>query len=226
MGSRQLLILILAAALAACSPAPAEPPPLDSMATVVAATLSALAPAADSATEIPVASTLPEPSPAAPASAPIVRVAYTNAGNIWLAEGDAPPAQLTSSGAAENVWISDDGQKVVFTRRPSADGPVEIRAVNRDGSGETVLVGSDAWNGLYGHASFVFNDLQSMDFIPGTHQLLLNTRGVPEGPGLARYNDLLQLDADSGALASLRAPGSRGRFPDLPGRAETRLDPA
>ena len=226
MGSRQLLILILAAALAACSPAPAEPPTLDSMATVVAATLSALAPAADSTTEIPVASTLPEPSPAAPASPPIVRVAYTNAGNIWLAEGDAPPAQLTSSGAAENVWISDDGQKVVFTRRPSADGPVEIRAVNRDGSGEAVLATGDTWNGLYPHEIFLFNDLQKMGFIPGTHRLLLNTRGVPEGPGLARYNDLLQLDADSGALTSLRAPGSRGRFPDLPGRAETRLDPA
>ncbi len=212
MGSRQLLILILAAALAACSPAPAEPPTLNSMATVVAATLSALAPAADSATEIPVASTLPEPSPAAPASPPVVRVAYTNAGNIWLAEGDAPPAQLTSSGAAENVWISDDGQKVVFTRRPSADGPVEIRAVNRDGSGETVLVPGETWNGLYPHEIFLFNDLQTMDSIPGTHQLLLNTRGVPEGPGLARYNDLLQLDADSGALTSLRAPEAGGDF--------------
>jgi hypothetical protein len=212
MGSRLLLVLVLAAALAACSQVPAEPPSVDSMATVVAATLSALAPASVSSTEVPSVATPPEPSPAAPASPPIVRVAYTNAGNIWLAEGDAPPVQLTSSGAAENVWISDDGQKVVFTRRPAVDGPVEIRAVNRDGSGEALLAASDAWNGLYDHASFVFNDLQNMGFVPGTHRLLLNTRGVPEGPGLARFNDLLQLDADSGALTSLRAPEAGGDF--------------
>ena len=212
MGSRLLWVFVLAAALAGCSPTPAEPPSDDSMATVVAATLSALAPAAVSPTEIPTVSTPTDPAPAAPASPPQVRVAYTNAGNIWLAEGDSPPAQLTSSGAAENVWISDDGQKLVFTRRPTADGPAEIRAVNRDGSGETVLAPGETWNGLYPHEIFLFNDLQTMDFIPGTHQLLLNTRGVPEGPGLARYNDLLRLDADSGALTSLRAPETGGDF--------------
>jgi hypothetical protein len=92
------------------------------------------------------------------------------------------------------------------------DGPVEVRAVNRDGSGETVLASTDTWNGLYAHEDFLFNDLQLMDYIPGSHQLLLNTRGVPEGPGLARYNDLLRLDADSGALTALRPPGSGGDF--------------
>lgn len=212
MGSRHALILMLAAALAACSQVPADTPSVDSMATQVAATLSALTPVAHSPTEMPPASTLPEPTPAAPASPPVVRVAYTHAGNIWLAEGDAPPTQLTSSGSAENVWLSDDGQKVVFTRRPAVDGPVEVRAVNRDGSGETVLAPGDTWNGLYALEGFLFNDLQMMDFIPGTHRLLLNTRGVPEGPGLARKNDLLLLDADTGALTTLRLPGSGGDF--------------
>ena len=211
MRSKLLVVLILAA-LAACSQGPAEPASLDSMATQVAATLTALTPVAHSASEIAPTSESPEPTPAAPASVPIVRIAYTDGGNVWLAEGDAPPTQLTSTGAAENVWISDDGQKVVFTRRPAADGPAEIRAVNRDGSGETVLAGGETWNGLYPHEAFLFNDLQTMGFIPGTHQLLLNTRGVPEGPGLARYNDLLRLDADSGALTSLRAPEAGGDF--------------
>jgi hypothetical protein len=114
--------------------------------------------------------------------------------------------------AVRRTFDLNDGQKIVFTRRPTADGPAEIRAVNRDGSGETVLAPGETWNGLYPHEIFLFNDLQTMDFIPGTHQLLLNTRGVPEGPGLARYNDLLRLDADSGALTSLRAPETGGDF--------------
>jgi len=148
MRSLLLSVFVLAGVLAGCSPAPAEPPSDGSMATVVAATLSALAPAAESTAEIPTVSTPSDPAPAAPASPPQVRVAYTDAGNIWLAEGDTPPAQLTSSGAAEDVWISDDGQKIVFTRRPTVDGPAEIRAVNRDGSGETVLAPGETWNGL------------------------------------------------------------------------------
>lgn len=211
MRSKPLVVVILAA-LAACSQVPVEPASLDSMATQVAATLSALTPASHSATELAPTSASPDPTPAAPASPPIVRIAYTNGGNVWLAEGDAPPVQLTSSGAVENVWISDDGEKVAFTRRPAADGPAEIRAVNRDGSGEILLAAADTWSGLYPHELFLYNDLQMTGFIPGTHQLLLNTRGVAEGPGLARYNDLLRLDAESGALISLRAPEAGGDF--------------
>jgi len=204
-----VLGLGLAILLAGCSGASTETPSVEAMATQVAATLTALTPIAHGATEAPPTAGPPEPTPSPP---PVLRIAFTNGGNVWLAEGEAPAFQLTSSGSAEQVWISSDGQKVVFTRRPAMDGPVEVRAVNRDGSGETVLASTDTWNGLYAHEDFLFNDLQLMDYIPWSHQLLLNTRGVPEGPGLARYNDLLRLDADSGALTALRPPGSGGDF--------------
>jgi hypothetical protein len=209
MMMKRVLVLGLAILLVGCSGASTETASVEAMATQVAATLTALTPIAHGATEVPPTAGLPEPTPLPP---PVLRIAFTNGGNVWLAEGDAPAFPLTSSGNAEQVWISSDGQKVVFTRRPAVDGPVEVRAVNRDGSGETVLASTDAWNGLYAHADFLFNDLQQMDFIPGTHRLLLNTRGVPEGPGLMRYNDLLRLDADSGALTPLRAPESGGDF--------------
>jgi len=212
MPSKQLLITLLALALAACGAPTVEAPSVDAMATQVASTLTAMAPVAHGVTESPPTAAVPGPAEAPPAAPPVLRIAYTSAGNIWLAEGDAPPIQLTTSGSAEQVRISSDGQKIVFTRRPAADGPAEVRAVNRDGSGEALLAPAGVWTGLYPTDGLLFNDLQQFDFIPGTHQLLLNTRGVPEGPGLMRYDDLLRLDADSGALTTLRAPEAGGGF--------------
>jgi hypothetical protein len=212
MPGKQLLISLLALALAACGVPTVGAPSVDAMATQVASTLTAMAPVAHSVTESPPASFAPEPTVAPPPAPLVLRIAYTSAGNVWLAEGDAPPVQLTTSGSAEQVRISSDGQRIVFSRRPSADGPVELRAVNRDGSGETVLAASGVWNGLYPTDGVLFNDVELFDFIPGTHQLLLNTRGVPEGPGLMRYDDLLRLDAESGALTTLRAPEAGGGF--------------
>ncbi|MGH2621415.1 MAG: TolB family protein, partial [Anaerolineales bacterium] len=46
----------------------------------------------------------------------------------------------------------------------------------------------------------------------GTHRVLFNTRGVFEGPGLAKSDDLLALEADSGELIQLLAPGQGGDF--------------
>lgn len=212
MPKKRWLISLLVLALAACSVPTVEAPSVDAMATQVASTLTAMAPLAHSATESPPTAAVPEPTPEPPAAAPVLRIAFTSAGNIWLAEGEAPPVQLTSSGNAEQVRISSDGQKIVFSRRPAADGPAELRAVNRDGSGEALLVAAGVWSGLYPADGLLFNDLEQFDFIPGTHQLLLNTRGVPEGPGLLRYNDLLRLDADSAALTTLRPPEAGGGF--------------
>jgi hypothetical protein len=210
-------MLILGLALAACSRVSAEPPSPDSIATQVAATLNALPPVAHTSTEgapgeAPTEPAPTEPAPSAPAGPAVVRVAYISSGNVWLVEGDSPPVQLTSSGSAESVRISYDGERIVFTRRPSLDGPVEIRVVHRDGSGESVLAPSTTWNDLYPHPSLLFNDLNRMAFIPGTHRMLLNTRGIPEGPGSLKYDDVLMLDADAGALTTLLAPESGGDF--------------
>ena len=219
MRHRHLWMLVLIVALAACSQLPAQAPSPDAIATQVALTLTALTPAAHASTEIaPAAATAEvsavEPTAAAPASPPVVRVAYTNGGNVWLVEGDAPPVQLTSSGSTESVRVSSDGEKVVFTRRPASDGPAELRVVNRDSSGETVIAASNTWSDLYPHPSLLYNDLNmnTIAFIPGTHRLLLNTRGIPEGPGSLKYDDLLVLDADTGSLTTLLAPGSGGDF--------------
>lgn len=209
---RILLLAAIGLALVGCAVPAGEPPSAESMATQVAGTLTAMAPVGHGLTPVPADTPAPEPTTAPPLAPPVLRVAFTSGGNVWLAEGDSPPVQLTSGGGAEQVRISSDGQRIVFTRRAAVDGPAEIRVVSRDGTGEALLAASDTWSGLYPHDGLLFNDLQALAFIPGTHQLLLNTRGVPEGPGLLRYDDLLRLDADTGALATLRPPESGGSF--------------
>jgi len=65
---------------------------------------------------------------------------------------------------------------------------------------------------LYPLEGFLRYTLADFRQIPGTHQVLFNTRGVFEGPGLAKSDDLLALDADTGALVRLLAPGEGGDF--------------
>jgi len=210
-----LLLTALACALPAGGGSGGDP-----VATAVAATLQA---ATGTAPEGPIASPVPttgvEPPSAAnglgdPAGS--FSLAYTSGGEAWLIEGDGPGRQLSTTGGVVQVVISSDGQRLAFARREQIDMPSEIWAINRDGSGQTLLLASTRWNELYAHDEFLFNDLAGFDFLPGSHILLLGTQGVPEGPGVFRYDDLLQLDADSGALTTLLPPGQGGAFSPSP----------
>lgn len=154
---------------------------------------------------------LPQPE-AILASVPCIT--YTDGGNVWLLEATNPPVQLTSSGDASEVMISTDCQKVTFIRRIGPDQLPEIRSVNTDGSGEMALLTSAQIDALYPlDPMFSRNDIASIAFIPGSHELMFNTRAVPaQGPGLAKYNDLAHLDADTGTLTSVFAPEDGGDF--------------
>ena len=204
----------LACTLPGATPTANQP----ALATGVSATLTALAPMAAEGT--PTASSAPEPSQAAPtASAPPMQpqtglqIVYIDGGNVWLLSGDQPARQLTNGGDAYRALISDDGQQIVYLRRDPQDShPVEIRTVGRDGQGDRSLFAPAQFDALYPLKSFVHNDLNSIVFLPGTHTLMLNTQGIAEGPGLAKYDDLLTLDADTGALRTLFAPGEGGDF--------------
>jgi hypothetical protein len=209
--------LALLAALVACAgPDPGAPPDAADVATAVAATQGAqaipqpaqTAPSPDGATP---AATNPD-EPASPANSASLRVVYTSDQNAWITGEAGPPLRLSDSGDVYDVRITSDGSLVVYARRPALDGPTELWSVGADGTDPRQLLAAADWNSLYDPADFRFNDLGRMDFIPGTHLLLLNTRAVPEGPGLFLYDDLLRLDADSGALERLLAPGEGGGF--------------
>ncbi len=175
----------------------------DALATDVAATLNAFI---SGTTEVTVS---PEPPPCTTAS--VLTVAYINNGNIWLIEGTNPPVQLTSGGNANDVAISGDGLKVAFTTWDPPTQSSELRAVNSDGSGETVLMSQadlDALPPSLGIA--LHHTVHRMQFKPCTQDLLFNTRSVFEGPGLATHNDLLEMDTGSGILTVILPAGSSG----------------
>ena len=105
-----LAILVLFLAAMACdylpSPEP-EDPPVDAIATAVAATLAA--------GEDPATPTDPTPDPGGP-----LKVAYVKDNDLWFWEdGAGPPLQLTTTGDVISVRLSDDGLVAAFTRQYS-----------------------------------------------------------------------------------------------------------
>ena len=210
---RLVLIMLILAALSCTGPGPTPTPDRSGLATSVAATLTSAVPLKPHGTtpDTPKAPILPTITPTSPPPS-MLRIVYTNGGNIWLIEGANPPTQLTSSGGADQVLISSDGMKVAFIRRVPIDGQAEIRSVNIDGSGETTLLGPAQFDALYPLGAFLHHDLSSIAFVPGTHDLMFNTRAIAEGPGLLKHDDLLLLDADTGILTTLLSPGSGGDF--------------
>lgn len=157
-----------------------------------------------------VAPTVTQTVAPSPTSVPHLRVVYISGGNPWIVEPPAPPVQLSAIGSVYRVYLSDDGAKVVYARYPSLSAPAEIRVVNTDGSGDHTLLTPAQVGALEAPGGALYVDISTIGWIPGTHRMLLNTRGQFEGPGLSLYDDLFLLDADTGALTPLLAAGSGG----------------
>ncbi|HSB91058.1 MAG TPA: hypothetical protein VLD63_13655 [Anaerolineales bacterium] len=209
------LFAVVALAALACGGGTGTTQPKD-VADAVAATLTALAgPSPMAPAPVEAATVSPEPPGGGPAPA-VLRVVYTNGSNAWILEGANPPLQLTTSGSVESVRISDDGLRIAFTRRPDPDAPAELRAVHNDGSGEVVLLSQAQIDAIAPLDGAHHNDLSQFDFLPGTHNVMLNTRGVFLGPGLAKHDNLLVVDADTAVLTQVLPPGSGGDFTPSP----------
>jgi hypothetical protein len=216
MASRKPFIFVgfLILSLFSCNLFEGSPSNQDQISTDVAATLME----GSSSTETPpiaVTSLPPTSVPATeiPPSPPTTKIVYTDTGNVWMIEGRNPPQQLTNSGFAEEVLISPDGQKIVFTRRLSTDDLAELWAINSDGSGETLLLSIDDMKSLYPSTleSKGF-EIAQMAFLPGTHDLLFNTYKAFATVGAAMTDDLLRINTDSGDLARLLTPTNGGNI--------------
>lgn len=207
---RSVVFLSLALAALACSLPSAEE--VGNVATAVAATLTAAASGVTPPGPGATATFTAEPPTVTPPP-PVLRIVYLDAGNVMLIEGGAPPVALTSSGDAEGIHMSDDGAKVVYTRRFSYDTAVGMRSVNVDGTGDLPLLALAYLNSLYPLPSFTIGiDVSSFAFIPGSHIVVFNTRAIPAEVGQHKFNDLLTVDADSGMVTTLLGPGAGGDF--------------
>jgi len=197
---------------AACGGAPTFS--ADQAGTAIAETVAAKSPPTDTA--VPVETAAATPTTAPTSAPPTLRIAYTDGGNVAALSGAGPSTLLTTSGFVESIRLSDDGLKIAYTRRPVLDGPVELRVVNADGSGDSPLMSPADFDALYPLGGAVHHDLYQFDFLPGSHVLLLNTRSIFEGPGLATHDDLIRIDTDSLARTMLLAPGAGGDFTPSP----------
>lgn len=207
--------VLVASALACALPsAGQDPKSANAVETQVAATLTAMAPAEETGLPSPTASVLPSATALPLVNPGELVVVYTDGGHPWLWTQQAGAQELSQTGDVVDILLSDDGQRVVFIRHEPSDQvyPVEVRAINADGSGEIVLLSADDFDAIHPQQDFPHNDLSNIAFVPASHNLILNTRALPEGPGLLKYNDLLLLNADSGELTTLLPAEQGGDF--------------
>jgi hypothetical protein len=162
--------------------------------------------------ETPLVTPTPTETLVPTAALPHLRVAFISGGSPWLVAPPAPAYALSASTGVDSVDISDDGQMVAYVRHNSFGEPAELRVVNYDGSGDRALLTSAQVGGLESAEAGQWIDLFQVKWIPGTHNLMVNTRANYEGPGLARSDDLFVVNAESGATTTVFTAGNGGEY--------------
>jgi hypothetical protein len=185
----------------------------DTAALVMATTTPVLSP--EPATATPIAEIVQNgntfsPTDVTPAAS-AARIVYLQNQDIFLWSGSRQ--EITQGEQVQQLHISTDGQLIAYTRRVGEFGE-ELWVIGTDGSGERRLVGADEFNAMDARALAVVPD--TFAWIPGTHLVAFNTRQIFEGPGVARYDDLRMVNADSGQIQTLLAPGQGGQFTPSP----------
>lgn len=204
-----LALLFLTAMACEYLPTPeATMPPEDVIATSVAATIiagggeapTAVGPTAEVPTE--------EPTPEPPA---FLRMTFAKDGDVWYWDEGSAANQITSLGDVGNVYLSDDGAVIAFTRQHDWNN-VEIYAVNTDGTNVRPLVTLADFSGMVSFPSAISAVPYRIAWVPGTHTLAFNTRMTYEGPGLILPDELRQVDADTSTISLLMPEGMAGDF--------------
>jgi hypothetical protein len=143
-------------------------------------------------------------------------IVFTRDNNAYLWTETGGERQLTKDGGVDQVLLSDDKGVVAFRR---GNG---VWAVNADGSDERQLVReSDLPVPQEGELAGYITGMtvNQLAWIPGSHELLFNTRMLSDGPGLLLSDDLWRVDTDPQSVLSLDylfLPGEGGNFAIAP----------
>ncbi len=191
-----LLLASLACSLPFSTPTAEPAGPTPDVATLVAESLTAAA-----VGTVPAEPPLPETATPEPVPTNL-NIVYARSGSIILWRDGLAPQTLTASSKDDSPRISDDGQVVAFLR----DG--ELYSVRADGTGERPLVNRAYLNGFLS-GDILEVHIRHFDFTPGSHEIFFELYGETEGYP-APLADLQRVDADSGALTFILAPGSGG----------------
>lgn len=203
---------ILALTLGACNFPTATPTAVTSAAVEVFPPTATPIPAKTEPLPSATSGDEPRQQQAATLTPPGLRVAFSSSGNLWSTVAGDTPNQLNSAGNVSEIRITDDGQRIAYVLRDPQANTTELRSVVFDGSGDQLLLDQAAIDALYPLEEFTHYTLAQMQYLPGTHSLLFNTRGVFAGPGLANNDDVLVIDVDGGELSTVLARGQGGNF--------------
>lgn len=227
-----LTIFILITTALACSlPIKTTPSSEDvenQASTAVAATLTAIvltpAPHGEiTTTPVIIPSETPTTEPTS-TSTPMVesgsfRLAYTDRnGNIWTWTQASSYHQIISSGDVEGLALSQDGQRIAFSRTSSDYMEHSLWAINFDGSNEHLLVSHDDFMSMplssNIQADWVIARYPFMiKFVPGSNtSLAFITVPQFEGPGFIDNKDLWLVDVETGTRTNVLPAGSGGHF--------------
>ena len=158
----------------------------------------------------------PAPIPLAdtpePVSPGVLMVVYISDRNVWFYQDGGAPIQLTTSGNAERVAISRDGQWAAFLWYNSSSDAYELHAVQTATGTESVLLTQADLDTFYPLDGALHQVPYQFEFVLGSHTLLMNTRRTFEGPGLVLNNDLWSIDVETGVRTSLLTLGLGGDF--------------
>ncbi|MFN2148308.1 MAG: hypothetical protein ACK2T2_07930 [Anaerolineales bacterium] len=212
---RKLPVLILSVILLSSCQAGTPPAASESeLATAVSATLSSIdTTATQGEKSAPPASSTPEAQP--PQPGPLFSnwiLAYSDGMTISVRIDGQPAVTVSNRGVILSLVLSEDGRTIVYGRSDERGENYELRAVDSNGANDRLLLDESTLDALHPLGMALHIRPSQMGFIPGTHRLLVNTRGIFEGPGLAKYDDLLALDVDSGTLTELLPAGQGGDF--------------
>lgn len=206
-------------AFAACSQSPTGVDEQDALASAVAATMAAQPPLdrpIETVTNEPTAPAAASPKSESPSPHEISMreylLTYAYDGDLWIRTPNGTGQRLTTSGDVVDVLVSDDRSVIAYVRRSPQPDNFEIRAISVDGGNDRQILSQQTLDSLYPLDEMLHFQTSQVEFVPASHSLLFNTRGVFDGPGLLKNDDLYLLNADTGDLSLLLPRGQGGDF--------------
>ncbi len=155
---------------------------------------------------------IPAPDTPEPAGPGVLTIVFINGGDVWFVEEGGAPVQLTSSGFAEQVRLSSDGRYAVYVWHNASMDAYAVHGIELTTAGESTLITQSEMDGFYALEGALHHVPYQVEFIPGTHTILLNTRRTYEGPGLVLNNDLWSVNVEDGTRTMLLSSGLGGDF--------------
>lgn len=169
---------------------------------IVSGTLTALPQALQDITPPPVESeptVIPLASPTESQKSNELRVVFIGPDrNLQTWTESTGPTSILEFGDISEFKISTDGELVAFLRQDASISS-SLWVSGFDGNNPRQVMSWDDLKGLKTSPDSYGASPSNLQWIPGTHRFTFTTHDLFEGPGLILNDDLIEVDADTGA---------------------------